>query len=299
MRLVVILAAIAVFASCSKRKNFILPVEKSIALMVKRERYIEFSKEQNRPDGFVEGCDGLLFTALGAVGGMKADVQKAEEAPGKWLRRPPSHGPCYSIFSKSEISRDMIMGVLAWSLLKDRDEDVIEDIVAYAKANGHTLGQGPISRTLVTPQLYATMYNIIYKLGGDDNPNRHIAVTTPNLDGYERHLNALHLFVRGAASGFNADMYASFEASAKASEKNAFFQNLAHLSDGDQMAATNILLDESLFPDDRLPSSSEYCEPYLWQRDPGRDWEPCPSEGKIHSAADFLFSAAITLGEIP
>jgi hypothetical protein len=64
--------------------------------------------------------------------------------------------------------------------------------------------------------------------------------------------------------------------------------------DGNQQQAIDILLDESLFPSDRLPTARDNrCEEYLWQRDDDpKDWGPCDSD-RVHDGVDFLFAAYI------
>ena len=51
-------------------------------------------------------------------------------------------------------------------------------------------------------------------------------------------------------------------------------------------------MDEKLFPSDRLPTATDRCEAYLWQRNGGSDWEPCPRD-KLHDGVDFLIAAYI------
>jgi hypothetical protein len=61
--------------------------------------------------------------------------------------------------------------------------------------------------------------------------------------------------------------------------------------------AHGLLLDESHFPGDRLPTSAEHCQNYLFSRDQeSDDWKPC-AEAHEHDGADFVFAAWIALGE--
>lgn len=289
--------------ACGK-KHAVVKYEGDVAqLRVKRDHYIALSNAQGRPDGFVRGCDGLLFTGLGAAGGLTANIQQAEVEPGHWLRRPISHGPCYffdnwDIFvQSSEISRDMILGLLEYAI-KKQDWDIGARIVAYAKRHGNTLGEGATSRTSVTPQLYGTLYEMVYKNGGENNPTRFIPLALPkDLEGYEAHLLILHILLRYQLTGITDGMSDTVEVYANAHPQNAFFQAVKGLKTGSQEEALALLMDGAVFPADRLPGSDEYCEPYRWQRDGGADWQPCPLEAKIHSGADFIFVASLILGE--
>jgi hypothetical protein len=55
-------------------------------------------------------------------------------------------------------------------------------------------------------------------------------------------------------------------------------------------------MDESLFPNDKLPTSLNYDSDYLWQRDQtSRDWKPRADGIEfVLPAIDWLFAASIT-----
>lgn len=293
---------LALLLSACGKKHAITQYQGDItALKAKQALYIQLSNEQGRPDGFVSGCDGLLFTSLGAAGGITANIQQAEVEPGHWLRRPISHGPCYFYddwwSDGSEISRDMILGVLEYAI-KSKKLSLAADIIDYAKKHGNTLGEGATSRTNVTPQLYGTLYEMAYQAGGENNPTRFIPLALDgDLEGYQAHLMVLHILLRYQLTGITESMAKTVGGYADAHPENAFFQAVKGLETGSQEAALALLMDDSVFPVDRLPGSSEYCEPYRWQRDGGADWLPCPAEGKIHSGVDFIFIASLILGE--
>lgn len=291
------LALAFLLLSCAKKHPAVGTLDAYPLLRAKRDLYIKLSNEQGRPDGFVAGCDGLLFSALAKSGGIGVELWKAELEPGRWLRRPISHGSCYPFFSESEISRDMILGLLTYAT-KAKDYGTAQRIIDYAKKHGNTLGDGSASRTLITPQLYGTLYELAYRGGGENNPTRFIGLDlNSNLSGFAAHLQVLHIYIRYLLAGASDKAVETLGDYAADHYKNAFFQAVYHLSDGDQSVAYNLLMDSSVFPSDRLPGSSEYCEPYRWQRDGGADWLPCKEEGKIHTGADFVFVASIILGD--
>jgi hypothetical protein len=111
--------------------------------------------------------------------------------------------------------------------------------------------------------------------------------------GYEKHLDAVHIITASMKrGGVLPQDYETIRLYAEESPRNALFQALYHrFKDGDQTQAVAILLDEKLFPSDRLPTSADRCEEYLWQRDDRpNDWEPC-DKGKQHDGVDFLVAA--------
>jgi hypothetical protein len=81
--------------------------------------------------------------------------------------------------------------------------------------------------------------------------------------------------------------------------RNALFQALYHkFTDGVQDVAIETLLDESLFPADRLPTEQDRYTHYLWQRDDSEDWKPCGSaerrcEGLKHAGIDLMLVVKI------
>ena len=112
--------------------------------------------------------------------------------------------------------------------------------------------------------------------------------------GYEKHLDMIHAMTAAMKDGFmgklDFDLMKSYAAE---NPKNALAQALVHkYSDGDQTAVISVLLDEKLFPSDRLPTARDNrCEEYLWQRNFHRsDWEPCEQD-YTHDGVDFLVAA--------
>jgi hypothetical protein len=123
---------------------------------------------------------------------------------------------------------------------------------------------------------------------------------TTGLEGYEAHLDVLRIHTEFLINGFLEDYeLKKLKEYRDQSPENALFQAMYHKFDGNQEVAISILMDESIFPADRLPTDGEYTTHYRWERDPGPDWQPCneerPCTGKPHTGVDFLFAAHIVL----
>jgi hypothetical protein len=248
-------------------------------------------------------CDGLLFNSLYSVAGGKSDPSLARGEPGVWYRHWMKD--CYPKESASTISRDMFMGLLIW-LWHNKRKDLLDEIIDYGENHANAIGswvmgKGDIFAIGIRLEFQADFYEMRYRLGGHDHGKRKIPQIRFDLKGYEDHLQMLDIYLRALMLGSMPEMdFNAAKSSAKREPKNALFQAIYHrYSDGDYSSAIKILLDESIFPSDRMPSSENHCEMYLWQRDSsGKDWQPCPSDRRIFSAVDYLFAKAIILNEI-
>ena len=109
----------------------------------------------------------------------------------------------------------------------------------------------------------------------------------------------LSFLLRGLAEGgINDNQKAQLAYQIERVPQNGLFQaSYGLFTNGDMTAAYNILLDKARFPADALPNTSHRCDPYLWERDPGADWQPCePME--VHDGTDLALVSAILLGEL-
>jgi hypothetical protein len=99
-------------------------------------------------------------------------------------------------------------------------------------------------------------------------------------------------------NGMDLTDYETLRRYVEESPRNALMHALYHkYKDGDQSKTIAILMDETLFPSDRLPHPKDRCEEYLWQRDDlPKDWQPCDKQG-VHDGVDFLL-AAFVAGQI-
>jgi hypothetical protein len=255
-------------------------------------------------------CDWLLFQSLRDASVSRTGlVEQAEGEPGRWYRTP-LHDCFPSGRSKSDISRDMLLG-LAVYLWQMGDAANAQEVIDYARDHDGVMGDGDVFRTDIRTPLLTTYKAITLRIKDSsiplppatENPDPNAPSdlglddsldATLLLTDYRAHLAVLHIYLRGIIYGAISDFDRTMlRKQTERAPRNAFFQAVFHkFSDGNQTAAIDVLLDESLFPKDSLPTNAEFCTPYLWERDPNENWEPCETP-KTHTGADFLFVAEI------
>lgn len=295
----------------------------------KRDLYLTLARSQADARGWLDDthCDALLFDGLYAAAGGLARIEDAEDHdhPGKLHRHweqdcyknqllPPAERPPGKS-SGSTISRDMFMGYLQWTL-SSRDLALLERVIAYGEAHAlrglpflWLVGEGDASRTVLTPALVTLLYQTREFLGGAPVPPAAAGFEGfGRCSGYECHLEALHILALDRMGLVPSDSSRALLASMVEKEpRNALFQAIAARVFQDEAARTRafeILLDESLFPAERLPTSADRCSDYLFQREAEHDgvvspaWAPC-EEGKTHDGIDLIFSASVALGDLP
>lgn len=273
------------FFSCAKREN-----KKPIVIEPKIAAKAELYKSLYKGWAHGGGCDSLGFTALCKLAGGCSDavIADAEGEPGRWYRNPGKR--CFDDGqSKSDISKDMLMMLFPY-LYATGNQQNLKEIYNYGKANGWVMGRGLLSRTVMTPPMIFTLQRMIgFNPSEIPNSSKEIAKA-----GYEKHLDAIDLLLKGMiGDGLNDTQYEEIRKYADDNPRNALFVALYRkYKDGNQQQAIDILLDESLFPSDRLPTSADRCEEYLWQRDNGTDWQPC-DQNKTHDGVDFLMAAYV------
>lgn len=248
-------------------------------------------------------CDSWHFTALEwAVTDTPAKPELFLDKTGKLQRRSSKYVPCYPGSSGSESTKEMYVYGSLYAL-KRGDRAWVEDRYDYGFKHQWVMGFGEPWRTILLPDSIAVLAQAIDGLGGAKHAERLIMPQRPqNLKGYEAFIQAVGVTFQGARFGAITDK--SREAVvglATRNPRNAMYACLsARWADGDLSRAQNLLLDEKVYPEDRLPNSGDYCERWITQRDDddSKAWTPCPEEGKTHPAGAFLLAAAICQGEI-
>lgn len=128
--------------------------------------------------------------------------------------------------------------------------------------------------------------------------------------GYEKHLMVISTLRNGLIHGGVSDISLMFlKMAADSNPDNALYQASYHtFHDGDQSTAMSALQNIAYFPLERLPTDEEYCEYYLFQRDPTKvdgfgqrypnpDWFGCLGHaGASGRGVDWLFARAVALG---
>jgi hypothetical protein len=309
-----ILAVIASLTSCSyfKRDNKPVPQDTSAALAAKKAFYCAEGKKILNQRGFMNSrCDSLLYTSLWSVSCEPVDLSDWEdvELPGKWHRN--RERDCYLAEtgpngSNTSISRDMLLGRFH-DLWSTKDRQNTRELIEYGEKNNWIMGDAVseeelIGRCLLSPQLVLTLKEMDRQLGeqsgnplrseNQDNSDDALPVNT----GFRAHLDVVRVLLNGRVYGGISDYEKSvLKAQADRQPNNALFVAAYEKYNGGTKAHS-LLLDETRFPGDRLPNSSDHCENYLFARDEdSNDWLPCPAEGLTHDGTDFVFAAWVAL----
>lgn len=197
----------------------------------------------------------------------------------------------------------MLLGLMfyAW---KTKNKAHVDGLVAYGEAHSWFMGDAvdyktQVSRTLMTPQLIDLLYMIQSRLALQE-PDPETADAFYVSRGYQAHLDVIRILLEGSVKGTVSGTQAMIlKAQADREPENALFMAAAaRYGKTEPQYAANILLDSSHFPNSRLPSKAEHCEPYLFQRDKGADWEPCGAETELHDGVEFVVAAAVLDGTL-
>jgi hypothetical protein len=270
-------------------------------------------------------CDGLMWNAIYQVATGHGGIEKWQGEPGEWFRKPKverdAHGACFyrdedgepvDNGAKAQNSRDMFLGLFQW-IWDRQDLGKAEDIASYGRNASPPwfMGDGMSfiireSTTAFRPSFLGTFFTMIHELGGEDNAARHYPYTpSANVDGFKLHLMVLHTLIRGQMVGITDSELEKLEKAADKQPNNAFYVAVYHyFKDGDQTRATELLLDESLWPADRLPTSAERCSDYIYQRDDDRgepdahNWVPCPHENRTFPGTGLMFTYKIISNQL-
>lgn len=289
-------------------------------LKQKIEKYKELQKEI-LPDGWsLSGCDSLLFTSICKIAGgcSAANIFDAEGYPGRWYRTPDKK--CYPSKSKSDISKDMFTGLNLYlaDLGKNNPKEAcaaVKRLYAYGLKNDWVMGRPPsaVSRVYAVPSLRnrwkrisdkycGTKFSEEFNLKKSKNSVNDFFDSYLAQNGYRGHLQLLSILfdasLDGKINNYQLDILKSL---VRKNPNNALYQAaLNRFMGGDQKITVKLLLDETKFPKDRLPSSKNYCTHYLYQRDEitdkkiNPDWLPCNSaQEEIYDGIDFLFAAKV------
>ena len=252
--------------------------------------------------GFImaEECDSLLYSSLLSCTGIKVDINSARCEHGRWHRRPTYLPECWEGpgHRGSTTSRDMMLGLM-WHLYHNKDLDSAEALYQYAKSHNFVMGFGDPARLVLMPGLESLLCSLIHKLGGKRRffSSDQLNFWPTSLTGYEVHLLMLHSLLKGEIFGHvDTRIMKAYKYYAKKNARNPLHQyayNLYTSGDFDQIA--EILLDESLWPSDRLPTSLNRSNEWLPARDCDDSYKPREWPVDEFSGGDFLFMAWLIL----
>lgn len=255
--------------------------------------------------GFIESdkCDALLFTGLLGAAGRRSMILAARDKNGAWHRRPLDR-PCYPQFSKSSISRDMLLGLL-WYIWRNKSLDIANDLWDYGVKHNWIMGEGYPSRIYFTPGLQATLAEIIYRLGGKDHWYiRNLPqVWVGSMTGYRAHLEILHIMLRGELLGYiTGPMLAALNGIDKSLDSKNTLNNIALARYYDHVTVTNghsalavaDVVGDHYWPDDRLPSDADRSARWIPEMDVD-GWQPGKDPNKEFSGGDLVFCGNLLL----
>lgn len=263
-----------------------------ISLKEKGDFYVQKLDEKVKQSGFVHSvCDDLLFRCIARFSGSVLDYAAYGDGSGRWYR--DRQHDCFDRgASESDFSQDMTKG-LELCFIANKDLENTEKTISYLESNWFIMGRGDKTRTFMSPSQMRQLYAVRdFIKSGVALPLTDSADGIVVKTGFEAHVQVLSIFIDSIIYGHVSDTDLWLLKQQKERQpRNALFQAMYHrFSDGDQSAAANILADVSLFPNDRLPSSRDRSEDYLWQRDDtGRDWGAGENDEE-HFGVDFLFA---------
>ena len=279
-------------AGCGAHKSHKHLISPEEQLSQVRQLYLDQIYNHVTIEGFilVDECDSLLFSSLAAIArGEEIQIDAAKDASGAWHRRPAMD--CHLQLGGSSISRDMLVGLMAYMLYFSR-LDLAEQLWEYGKKHSWTMGQEtrPLdTRTILTPNLIGLLARIIHHMGGKDHNERFLPPIYSTAPGYVSHLTMLQMWMEARMSGSLGGLsIQQLDQIRTDSPRNPLAQAMYHkYVDGDQSLAKELLL--SIWPQDRLPTSEDWCDPWRTQRADGDSGlEPCAA-GIEHTGGDLLF----------
>lgn len=263
--------------------------------------YIELIRsEMQDENGFIDykHCDSLLHTGLlGVHKKIKVNITAAELSPGQWLRRPINYDECYkSGESRSTISRDMLLGLIWYSVYNDR-LDILENLWDYGVNHFWIMGEDDTGgfHTIMNSKMISLLARSIKYLGGNYSK---FWVNTPikfsdNCGGYVCHLTALQIGLLAKINGgVSESEFKVLKQLKNRNPNNILYQTLYHkYLDGDYTKVYNLI--DSKYPPNRLPNNLDWGDDWPVQRDDDDPGLRPSRETRQHSGGELLFVLAL------
>lgn len=287
---------IAVLAlSCGKHKHTAGEVFSDIEQ--KASLYCELSKQQYTENKFVvDECDSAGFTSLYSLGcsNNNVDLSVFSSESGEMFRNP--NKDCYPTRSKSGFSKDHVLMRLV-AAVGQGDKVWPKSFLEYVTSNNGFFCDGidaqtKISRCLISPFLAS----YLSKASGGSSLLAESEDSLGERYGFESHLHVLAIWLRGRVDGSIDDIDLGYlETYARREPLNALYQAAAYRYGKATKEEVINAFGSSHWPNDRLPSSTEHCSGYLFQRDMSSagDWDPCPEAFQVYSGTDYSFAAYV------
>lgn len=246
-------------------------------------------------NGFIipDDCDSLLFTSLNAVGRNEPiNIEAAQISPGRWYSKP-IHSGC-----ERDISRDMLMGLIAYSLHFNR-LDITENLWSYGSSHAWKMGNAngefeKEARTVMNPGMIALLAQVIKHLGGESHAIQYTPQVYTAEKGFAGHLTLLHFYMLDKMDGkLGINELKALKALHELDSQSVLASYLYNkYNGGNQDQTVELLLNR--YPNDRLPNGGDWCEQWIQIRIgtmheqgfcPGTEWH----------GGDLLFNAALVL----
>lgn len=272
-----------------------LALELRDALLQRAQLYCDLSKYKYDLVGNIEQagkCDGALFTSLHGSLCDYVSIDQFEDTnqQGNLCRDPECRCFYGDYGSKAGFSKDMASGVQFYLALNN-DHQLTQRIISYGEnknwmiCDAHTR-QDRLSHCLMSPKIIGRWYELL-EPGRPRIPSPWI----PMSKGYGAHLQIVSILIDSLIYGKTSSAQNNLiKRQFRRVPQNGLF-HAAYARFGDQreqQKAAKALLEQ--FPEDRLPNSFDWCAEYLFQRDPGPDWQPCQRQ-HTHAGTDFILAA--------
>jgi len=275
-----------------KKKYLRIEAEELDALLIQEKSYRLLGQFHRGDYGFVhtDRCDSLLLSSLvGCRKDFPVDIIQAKDESGYWHRRPLSLPECYPEHSKSSMSRDMLIGLLVHATFKNNH-------LAWSTLNSiqnqnYVMGVGDPSRLIMMPGLERSFSKLS---GSNSTISKSYQPWNGKLKGYAVKLELLHIMCLGKIDGgITESALACLKKYSDSSKDDILALLLYSLYSGDQSAlkqATSLLLNEKLFPKNRLPTSKDRSVDWYFNAQNPNDVAPSDDdEISEHPGMDFLF----------
>lgn len=260
-------------------------------LLIKERSYRLLGQFHRGHFGFVytDRCDSLLLSCLIACRkDFPVDIYQAKDTMDYWHRRPTSLPECYPEYSKSSMSRDMLIGLLVYATFKDRG--MANPILYNMQKQNYIMGLGDPSRLIMMPGLERSFAKLA---GVNSTITKSYQPWNGSLKGYAVKLELLHIMCLGEMDkGISKNALKCLKKYSDSSKDDILALLLYSMYSGDHsylQHAITLLKNPNLFPTNRLPTSKDRSVDWYFNAQNPNDVLPSDDEETEHPGMDFLF----------
>lgn len=236
---------------------------------------------------YEDRCDSLTWTALAQASApeLNIDVNRAEAAPGRWLRRPATLPECYATGqSRSTISPDGLLSLMWLWAVRSSPGDIQDatELRSYIDGRDGFAGDGRLegADTYVKPRHRATLNALIDVGNKKKDPRRalggiidKILSQVPDFcpGGYACYQKLSLLALIGYLGGdlTSGDRWEAANALSQAPNNPLWYVLASYISGAslDMERVRSALDNWAKYPADRLPTTAETCDEMSFQRE--------------------------------